>query len=389
MKIAILTSGLLPVPAVQGGAVENLIDYYLEYNNVHRQHNITLYSAYHPAVKNHPALQSSSNHYKYIRTRSIWFKILRRFYCRYYPKGYYHSSIELYFELIYRQIKKESFDLIILENRPAFALKLRERFHKMPIISHLHTNMVHSKDSKAKDIIHSTNAFITVSNYLKEEIENVGIPTKATVVYNGIDTTIFDTNVTPVDRKSLGFDDNDFLVVFTGRLVKNKGIKELLLAIKELREEKNIKLLVIGSEDFSKETGQSVFLTELHQIAKTIEERVFFTGFIPYQKLPSYLATANVMVVPSHINEAFGMTCIEACAMGLPIIATNEGGIPEALDGQKYLLIDKGQDMPVQIANAIIEIKNNYSAYMGNMINSKFTKEAYANSFWDSINKLI
>ncbi len=95
------------------------------------------------------------------------------------------------------------------------------------------------------------------------------------------------------------------------------------------------------------------------------------------------------MVVPSHINEAFGMTCIEACAIGLPIIATNEGGIPEALDGQKYLLIDKGQDMPVQIANAIIEIKNNYSAYMGNMINSKFTKEAYANSFWDSINKLI
>ena len=44
MKIAILTSGILPVPAVLGGAVENLIDYYLEYNNQHRQHNITVYS---------------------------------------------------------------------------------------------------------------------------------------------------------------------------------------------------------------------------------------------------------------------------------------------------------------------------------------------------------
>ncbi len=389
MKIAILTSGILPVPAVQGGAVENLIDFYLEYNNVHRQHDIVVFSAYHPFVKNHSALHSSSNHYKYIKTRSLWFKILRRIYRRYYPKGYYHSSIELYFELIYRQIKKGSFDLIILENRPAFALKLRERFHETPIISHLHTNMVHSRDSKAKEIIHSTNAFITVSNYLKEEIENVGIPTKTTVVYNGIDTTIFNTNVSPVDRKTLGFDDKDFLVIFTGRLVENKGIKELLLAIKELREEKNIKLLVIGSEDFSKEAGQSVFLSELHQIARTLEERVVFTGFIPYQKLPSYLATANVMVVPSHINEAFGMTCIEASAIGLPIIATNEGGIPEALDGQKYLLIDKGQDMPTQIANAIIEIKNNYTAYMGNMINPKFTKEAYANSFWDCINKLI
>lgn len=38
MKIAILTSGILPVPAVQGGAVENLIDFYLEYNDRHQIH---------------------------------------------------------------------------------------------------------------------------------------------------------------------------------------------------------------------------------------------------------------------------------------------------------------------------------------------------------------
>ncbi len=44
MKIAILTSGILPVPAVQGGAVENLIDYYLEYNNQHSLHDISVYS---------------------------------------------------------------------------------------------------------------------------------------------------------------------------------------------------------------------------------------------------------------------------------------------------------------------------------------------------------
>lgn len=44
MKIAILTSGILPVPAVLGGAVENLIDYYLENNNQHQLHDITVYS---------------------------------------------------------------------------------------------------------------------------------------------------------------------------------------------------------------------------------------------------------------------------------------------------------------------------------------------------------
>ena len=225
MKIAILTSGILPVPAVQGGAVENLIDFYLEYNNVQQLHDITIYSAYHPAVKKHQALKSYSNHYKYIKTNTIWFKILRRLYHRYCPKGYYHSSIELYFELIYRQIRKQSYDLIILENRPAFALKLKERLPKTPIITHLHTNMVHSNNPKAMDIICSTNAFITVSKYLKKQIEDVGVPTNIAVVYNGIDTTIFNTTVSPIDRQTLGFNDKDFIVIFTGRLIKDKGIK--------------------------------------------------------------------------------------------------------------------------------------------------------------------
>ena len=56
MKIAVLTSGILPVPAVQGGAVENFLDYFLEYNSVHHLHDITVYSVWHPDVENHPAL---------------------------------------------------------------------------------------------------------------------------------------------------------------------------------------------------------------------------------------------------------------------------------------------------------------------------------------------
>ena len=59
MKIAILTSGIQPIPAVQGGAVENLVDFYLEYNNQNKTHDITVYSVWHPEVKHHKALQSN------------------------------------------------------------------------------------------------------------------------------------------------------------------------------------------------------------------------------------------------------------------------------------------------------------------------------------------
>ena len=70
MRIAILTAGVLPVPAVQGGAVENLIDFCLEFNDKYHLHDITVYSISHPAVKNHTALKSKNNHYRFINTNN-------------------------------------------------------------------------------------------------------------------------------------------------------------------------------------------------------------------------------------------------------------------------------------------------------------------------------
>ena len=61
----------MPVPAVQGGAVENLIDFYLERNNICCEHDITVYSVWHPSVRKHPALQSKYNHYVYIDMSSL------------------------------------------------------------------------------------------------------------------------------------------------------------------------------------------------------------------------------------------------------------------------------------------------------------------------------
>lgn len=385
MKIAILTSGILPVPAVQGGAVENLIDYYLDYNEKYNLHDITVFSAYHSKVEMYKTHQTHTNHYEYINTNSIWFKICKKLFSCILNKGYYDSSIELFFELTSLKIKRSSYDLFILENRPAYALKLKKRFQGTPIISHIHTNMLHEQDLLTKEIIKSTNEFFTVSQYIKKEIENVGVSTKISTIYNGIEPTLFNKNVTPIERRLLGFEAQDFIVIFSGRLVPDKGIKELVLAFKILENEKDIKLLVIGSENFAFESRLSPFLQDLLNIAKDMGNKIHFTGFIPYHKLPHYLVTANVMAIPSHINEAFGMTCIEACAMGLPVIATNDGGIPEALLGQKHIIIDKDKDLPQQLANSILHIKNNYSSFLGNELNPLFTKDEYAKTFWDKI----
>lgn len=385
MKIAIITSGILPVPAVQGGAVENLIDFYLQYNDTYTLHDITVYSVYHHDAVRHPAQKSKVNHYKYVTVNSWWYKIGTRLYSLLPNSDCYHSTLELYFELVYRKIKKQAYDLIILENRPGFAIKLKKRISSCPIVSHIHTNMLFSNTEQNRLILNSTDLFITVSHYIEKQIKGIGLPTKTTVVYNGIDYSLFDSKSFSGDKKQLGYKKDDFIIVYSGRLVPDKGIKELLFAFQYLSNYSNIKLLILGGENFADKKKVSPFQQELHRIASTLNDRVRFEGYVSYHQLPRYLSVADVMVVPSHINEAFGMTCIEACAMGLPVIATNDGGIPETLLGQKHILIEKEGDLPQQISEAILYIKNHKKQFQGNTISEIFTKEVYAQSFFHSI----
>ena len=98
MKIAILTCGILPIPAVQGGAVENLIDFYLEYNNQKRLHDITVFSPWDAKVEKHPALSSDVNHYVFIDTSNFKARIERKIYKYFHSNEYYNHFIEYYFE---------------------------------------------------------------------------------------------------------------------------------------------------------------------------------------------------------------------------------------------------------------------------------------------------
>ncbi len=383
MKIAILTSGILPVPAVQGGAVENLTDILLAYNDQHHLHDITVFSVYHPDIEGHQALQSKVNHYIFIHTSSLWYRLRAKLYGCLHRNECYYYALEFFFEQAYKRLSRQHYDLIILENRPGFAIKLAQRL-STPIVSHIHTNQVHEPIPQTFDIIKSTHRFLAVSQYIRDEILSLGRPADVRIVYNGLDPD-FSQAPHPVRRSALGFGEDDFLAVFCGRLVPGKGIKELLQALLMLQNHPDIKLLVIGSSDFANGTNQNDYIRELHEMVSALGQRVVFTGYVPYADIPNYLSMANVSVVPSRIKEAFGMTCIEACAMGLPVIATNDGGIPETLVGQKHILIDRGKPLPDQIADALLRIKEHPDTYAGNDLPPLFYKETFAKTFYQAI----
>ena len=123
MKIAIITSGRLPVPATKGGAVETKLDYILDYNAAHHLHDITVYS-----IKPDKKIDKNTkeNHYVHFTMDSLWAKIAQRLYSYFDNSPYYTEHMEYFLYRCIRRIKRNHFDCIIIANRPGFAIKLHK-----------------------------------------------------------------------------------------------------------------------------------------------------------------------------------------------------------------------------------------------------------------------
>ena len=391
MKIAILTAGVLPVPAVQGGAVENLVDFCLEYNDKYHLHDITVYSIAHPAIKNHPALRSKNNHYYYINLRSWMAKLKKKIYrCKNGGEEYYHYSIEYFFHEASKHVSKHQYDVIIIENRPAFALKLSGRT-KAKLVLHQENDYLNSSMCGYSEIYKKYSCIINTSAFVTQRVLTIAPhDTKCYTVLNGIDTMRF-YKAPAISRNKVGLDDNSFVIVYSGRLTEEKGIMELILAIKKIKDVISCKLLIIGASAYGKDKHPTPFMQKLEQETEPIEDSVIYTGFVNYADIPSYLKVANVAVVPSMWNEPFGLTVVEAMAAGLPLITTRSGGIPEICEGVATIV--ERENVVDNLANAILDLyrhpEKRQAMAMASFERSKlFGKERYAKNFFDVIGRL-
>lgn len=389
MKIAILNSGILPIPAVLGGAVECMTDFYLEYNDKKKLHEITIYSIWDPHIANSPALLSDVNHYFFIDVSSLKARILRRIH-KYLisSDAYYNYFIDYYFEKAYSDIKNKQFDCIILENCPGHVYKLSQRGHKN-LILHLNNDLLNSKSKYHNYIFSNLTKIITCSNYIRERVCTIQQNNKTQTLYNAIDVSSFaPKDYVSISRKELGIFEDDFVVVYSGRINKDKGVSELIDAILLLRDMPKIKLLIIGGTFFGNSNKDNDFVLSLKEKAQIIKNKIIFTGFIPYKKLPDYLQLAQIAVIPSIWEEPFGLTVIEAMAAGIPLITTRSGGIPEICEGVATI-VDKC-DIVNNLANAIKDLYNNPEKRIKMSSNAKervqkFDKNIFAKKIFETI----
>lgn len=146
-------------------------------------------------------------------------------------------------------------------------------------------------------------------------------------------------------RKRLDIGEDDFIVGFSGRLVRDKGIIELLEGIallKKRHEGKSIKLLIIGYPEMRDSLPDSVL-----SFLKSSED-IIYTGRIDHEKMGLYYSVMSVLVLPSH-REGFGLCNIEAQAMGIPVLTSSKTGcVDSIIDGQTGFYID---NTPMDICN--------------------------------------
>ena len=392
MKIAILTCGMLPIPAVQGGAVENMIDFYLAYNDQRKLHNITVYSPWDSKVKKHPALSSNVNHYHYIDVSSFQARVARRVRSLFHSGEYYNYFIEYYFEKVYVNLRKHDFDLIILENSPGHAYKLSLRGHKN-IILHLNNDLLNSRSRFHDVIFNGLTKILTCSNYIKNRVATIQPDSKKIqTLYNAIDVKNFlPKENTIVSRKDLGLAKDDFVIVYSGRVNKDKGVSELINALLSLKDVPNIKLMIIGGTFYGNTGNEDHFVRSLKDKAKRIEDKIVFTGFIPYCQIPDYLHLADIAALPSMWDEPFGLTIVEAMAAGLPLVTTRSGGIPEICEGVATI-VDRN-NIVNNLANAIFDLyqdsqKRKLMTEASLQRAKLFDKKVYSESFFAALEDL-
>ena len=390
MKIAILTSGMLPIPAVQGGAVENKIDFLLEYNDRMKLHDITVYSPWNKEASMHPAVSSDVNHYVFIDVSSLKARIARRLYGYLHSDEYYNYFIEYYFEKTYTHLKNQNYDCIYLDNCPGYVYKLSQRGFKN-IILRLGNDLLNSTTKHNELIFNNLSKILTCSNFVREKVATIRRDDKIQTLYNGINIKTFSSkNEQKKKRTDIGLSEDDFVMVYTGRLNKEKGVSELIDAMLLLQDKPNIKLMIIGSPFFGNVANEDIFVRGLKQKAKDIKDRIVFTGFIPHSQLAQYLKMSDIAVIPSLWDDPCPNTVLEAQAMGLPLITTCRGGIPEEVTEKNAILLETDEHFVDNLAAAILDLyehpeKRQQMASVALERGKLFTKEIYTKNFFEAL----
>jgi glycosyltransferase involved in cell wall biosynthesis len=250
-------------------------------------------------------------------------------------------------------MKRERFQLIHAHGYFAGTFgRLAAIMSRVPVlIAHVHSTYYHySKRNlliekflsyftdKIICVSQAVERFVTVNERIRKE--------KTCLIYNAVapPESLLNDDFRNELRRSLGFESEAIVIAVVASLTANKGHGFLISAFRQIfSTHPSVRLLIVGDGPLREQL-------EIVTRQLMLDRAVVFTGI--RQDVFSLLQTADIFVLPSQEREGLGVALIEAMAVGLPVIGTDLGGIPEVIeDGENGFLVSPGSSE--QLAEAL------------------------------------
>lgn len=389
-RVAVITSGYLPVPNVLGGAVEALDMMMVRENEKTPNFEFTVFSSWAPGVDEivrDGAFQHTD--FRFIKTPML-VKAADR--CIYWAAKYILRKKKLmsyryiaqrlwYIRKVAKALSKDDasgktpFDKVMIENHATLFMTMQkygnaERYADK-VYYHLHNEV--TNDFGCKHEIAQVKKVLGVSNYIVETLDRFlrehgesGLkPEQKAVWRNGVDISRFGSDEAKCKAKDFrtqyGINDDDIVFLFSGRLTPEKGAEELLEAFTQVVDQvPNAKLVVAGAFFFNSNI-KSPFEQKLHDLASQpqVEGKIVFTGFVDYNDMPALYEMTDICVLPSIWDDPAPLAVVESLVSGKPLITTRSGGIPEYANDDCAIILERDNQLVDHLAQAMVELADN------------------------------
>jgi len=342
IKVAMIAPESFPVPPVKGGAVESVIHQVAGF--LGSDISLSILSVADTALPL-AHMEGSTEYLHVMREGSLWrekvplrlAKLPFRL-----PLRCYRSS---YISAILSKLETIAPDIVHIHNSPVYVLFIKERFPEMKVILHMHNrHLVRMNRQLATVIAKKADILAGVSQYIVKDILSAfpWVSTKCRCLYNGVNINIFKPKWEmdiQKKRDQLGIEKNASVLLFAGRITKQKGIHVLLEALSR-DFPPGWSLVVAGSSWFG-EQKTNKYMRQIKQLAATLQNPIIFTGYVPHSEMPVLLAMAEVVILPSIGEEAFPLIALETASVGTPILCNSIGGAAESVIDDKTGFINK------------------------------------------------
>lgn len=267
------------------------------------------------------------------------------------------SSPVGYTKAVLRLLSKQLYDVIQVDNRPRSMAAIKRAFPRTPVILYLHS-LTFAQPGPARLALMKKADWIAVNSQSLRQRLGRRFPLvkrRMSVVPLGADLSRFRPAESSEEQLRLRTQfaiTKPFSILYVGRLIPGKGVDVLIRATALLQQETPVQLVIAGK-------GPPYYVRRLRELARKQKVHISFRGQINHEYIDQLYRAVDCLVCPSQEHEAFGLVNVEAMASGLPVIASDNGGIREIIESGINGYLVTSFERPQRFASCLNKLASN------------------------------